>query len=94
MVDTRHLARREFQGVGAGAEGVRQSGDKEYQLSRLVARVAGAMTEMHACGTQRARAAQNSRADALGRVQRFACATSSGCGNSFCCADLFRGCVG
>jgi hypothetical protein len=65
LVDTRHLARPQFQGVGAGASRVRESGDKEYQLSRFVARIAGAVTEMHASGTQRARAAQNGRADAL-----------------------------
>ena len=65
LVYTRHLARPQFQGIGTGASGVCESGDKENQLGRFVARIAGAMTEMHACGSQRARAAQNGRADAL-----------------------------
>jgi hypothetical protein len=65
LVDPGYLARPKFQGVGTGAQVVRESGDKEYQLSRFVARIAGAMAEIHARGTQRPRAPQNGRADAL-----------------------------
>lgn len=65
FIDTCDLARPEFQGVGAGASRMRESGDKEHQLSRFVARIAGAVTEIHARGTQGARTAQNGRADTL-----------------------------
>ena len=56
-------ARRQRPSVGAGAHGVRESRGEEHQLRRLVARIVGAVTEVHACAPQSARAAVDGGAD-------------------------------
>jgi phosphohistidine phosphatase SixA len=61
---------------------MREPRDKEHQFGRFVARIGGAMTEIHSSGAQRACATLNGRADAFGR------ANSPGCTNGL------RGCVG
>jgi hypothetical protein len=50
LLHTRHLARPQFQVIGAGTPGVRESGDKKYQLSRFIARAVCAVTEMDTRG--------------------------------------------
>ena len=81
FIDARSLTPRQDARIGAGALCVLESGDKEHQLGRFVARVGGAMTEMDARFAQRPRAALNGGAYA-GRV--------AGLG----VANGFRGCMG
>jgi hypothetical protein len=65
-VDSRHLALVERPGIGLSPELMRKPRDKEHQFSRFVARLRGAVTEIHPGGTQRPRASLYGGTDALG----------------------------
>jgi hypothetical protein len=51
--------------------GVFESGDKKYQFSRFVTRIAGAVTEMNTRCAQGSRATLNRGTDALGCANGF-----------------------
>jgi hypothetical protein len=96
FIDARHLNLRERPGVRACPELMSKTRDKEHQLSRFVARVRGAVTEIHPSCAQRPRAPLNGGANALDGANfcgadysgaLFACAL-------FGCADGFDGGVG
>ena len=93
-LDMRRPASRERQAIGIRAEFVREPGDKEHQFSRFVARIGGAVTEIHARRTQRPRTSLNRGADAFGRANAFVRASAFARARRFERADAFDSSVG
>ena len=91
FVDPRLLAARQALGVRAGAQAVGKTGNKKHQFGSFVARVIGAVSEMHARGFQRARNSADGGANGLeGRTGE----RSGSAGRLMGGADGFGGCVG
>ena len=82
-LDARRPARRQPLGVGARTQFMSEARGEKHQFGRLVARIVGAVAEMHARAAQRPRAAIDGLAHGFARDGR----TRRGCAG-------FSGCVG
>ena len=82
-VDERDPARRQRLGIRTRTQFMVEAGGEKHEFRRLVARIVGAMAEMHA------RAAQDARTTIEGLAHRF-----PRNGRSPCCCAGFSGCVG
>ena len=98
LVDPRHVTRPQLYGIRTRSKFVSKPCGEEHDFSRLVARIVGAVAEMHARRFERPRDADDGGADGLARgargLTRGASGRTRGARGCGCGADDFSGCVG